>query len=85
MFEKDQVSFNETPLFAVTEHQAKLSLGNTAAMSQVCSGIQDYMSWIVDNWDNKFDLSSYPGSSSPGNRAPNDPSVHADTVRSRLV
>ena len=32
VFEQDQVTFKEIPLFAVTEHQAKLSLGNIAAM-----------------------------------------------------
>ena len=28
VFEKNQVTFKEIPLFAITEHQAKLSLGN---------------------------------------------------------
>ena len=46
---KKQVPFKETPLFAVTQHQAKLSLGNTATMSQVYGGIQDFISWMVDN------------------------------------
>ena len=81
---KCQVSFQETPLFAIAEHQSKLSLGNTAAMTQVCSGIQDYMSWIVDNWDNKLDLSTYPGSASPGNRVLVEPSAHAVTISQQI-
>ena len=41
--------------------QAMLSLGIIAALSQVCSGIQDSLSWIVDNLDQKKDLPSYAG------------------------
>ena len=44
VFEDKEVSFKEYPLFSITEHHAKLSLGNTAAMSQVCKWIQDFMS-----------------------------------------
>ena len=39
IFSKDQVSFKEMPLFAFTQHHAKLSLANIAAMSQVCLGV----------------------------------------------
>ena len=51
MFNKTHVNFKETPLFAITQHQSKLALGNTAAMAQLCSGMQDFLSWLVDNWD----------------------------------
>ena len=43
VFERAQFSFKETPLFVVPEHHSKLSLGNTAAISQVCLGVRDYM------------------------------------------
>ena len=85
VFEKNQVTFKEIPLFAITEHQAKLSLGNLAAMSQVCSGIQDYLTWIVDNSDQKKDLSTYDGFSSPGDRSPADPLDHANSVRRQIT
>ena len=42
-----------------------LSLGIIAALSLVCSGIQDSLSWIVDNLDQKKDLPSYAGRFSP--------------------
>ena len=32
-FDEKRISFKEVPLFAITEHHAKLSLGNLAAMS----------------------------------------------------
>ena len=38
-FYDNRISFKEIPLFAITEHHAKLSLGNLAAMSQVCTWI----------------------------------------------
>ena len=47
VFTKKHVPFKDPPLFTVTQHQAKVSLGNTAAMSQMCAGIRDY---ILDSW-----------------------------------
>ena len=85
VFTKKHVPFKETPLFTVTQHQAKLSLGNTAAMSQVCGGVQDFMSWMVDNWDNQLDVSTYSGSSSPGNRVTVEPAVHAAMVNNQFM
>ena len=38
------------------------------------------MSWMVDNWDNQLDVSTYSGSSSPGNRVV-EPAVHAALVQ----
>ena len=79
MFNKTHVNFKETPLFAITQHQSKLALGNTAAMAQLCSGMQDLLSWLVANWDNPLDISSYKGSSLPGSEAV-APSPHSDSV-----
>ena len=83
MFTDKNIHFKETPLFAVTQHQSKLSLGNTAAMAQVCGGIQGFMSWLVDNWNSQLDVSTYSGSSVPGNRAV-EPSFHAATVEAQI-
>ena len=47
VFEDKEVSFKDYPLFSITEHHAKFSIGNIAAMSQVCKGIQDFMSGII--------------------------------------
>ena len=57
-----------------------LSLGIIAALSLVCLGIQDSLSWIVDNLDQKKDLPSYAGPFSPGDRSPADPLDTADPV-----
>ena len=75
-----QFSFKETLLFVVSELHSKLSLGKMATMSQVCSGVRDYMSWIVDNWNSQLDLSTYPGYSFPGNRVTIEPSVHMEMI-----
>ena len=72
-FKKSQIPFKEIPLFAITENHAKLCLGNLAAMSQVCSGIQDHMAWLVDSMDLNLDIGSYGGSSSPGDCIPSVP------------
>ena len=64
-FKAKQIPFKEIPLFAITEHHAKLSLANLAAMSQVCKGIQDHLSWIIESIDLKKDLASYGETSFP--------------------
>merc|ERR1712121_145388 len=84
-FKKSQVNFKEVPLFAIMENHAKLCLGNLAAMSQVCLGIQDYLTWLVESMDFNLDITSYGGSSSPGDRIPTVPVAHSGTIRDQLV
>ena len=50
-FKAKQIPFKEIPLFAITEHHAKLSLEILATMSQVCKVIQDLLSWIIESID----------------------------------
>ena len=68
IFESDKVSFKEMPLFAISQHHAKLAFANTASMAQVQVGMHDLLSWLLFYWNAKVDLSSYPGTPSPGNR-----------------
>ena len=72
-FQDSHIPFKEIPLFAVTENHAKLCLGNLVALSQMCTGIFDYLSWLIDSLDLNFDVSSYGGSKSPGDRNLPDP------------
>ena len=84
-YKSSQVTFKEVPLFAIMENHAKLCMGNLAAMSQLCLGIQDYLKWLVESMDYKLDISSYGGSSSPGDRIPTVPVAHSGTIREQLV
>ena len=83
MFSRNLVKFKETPLFAITQHQSKLAFGNTAAMAQLCGGMQDFLSWLVENWNNFLDITTYMGPSVRGIQ-PDDPSPHTDTVADQL-
>ena len=83
-FKKPQIAFSEIPLFAITEHHAKLCIANLAAMAQVCKGIQEHFGWIIDSMDKKVDLSSYVGTS-PGEHTPADPQPHNITIREKLI
>ena len=85
LFEKNHTPFKEIPLFAITQHQANLSLCNTASMSQLCNRMQDYMSWILENWDNYLDLSAFPGSSSPDNRFVGEPATHSVPIKQQIL
>ena len=67
-FDEKRITFKEVPLFAITEQHAKLSLGNLTAMSQLYTGIQDYLSWIIKHFELKKDMSSYDGTSSQERR-----------------
>ena len=72
-------------LLLQSELYSKLSLGNTASISQVCLGVRDYRSWIVNNWYSQLNLSLYPGSSSTGNRVRVEPSVHTATINQQIL
>ena len=62
-----------------------MCLANLAAMSQVCKGIEDYFSWLVESMDLNVDLTSNGGSSSPGERTPSAPQAHPGTIREQLI
>ena len=48
-------------------------------------GIRDYMFWIVVNWNSQLDLSTYPGSSSPGNRVGVEPVVQTAVIIQQIL
>ena len=87
MFANDHVTFKETPLFAITQHQAKLALRNNAAIAQLCSGMMEFLDWLVVNWGNPLDVSSFKGST-PGSQSA-APSAHdlsvADQIKEGLL
>ena len=84
MFTPSHVSFKQMPLFAVTHHQAKLAYANTAAMAQVQHNMHDRLAWILHFWDSKVDLTSYPGTSSPGNRVVPEPRPSDLTINQQI-
>ena len=49
----------------MTESQSRLSLGNSSALSQLASNMEDHCDWIFQNWDEKVDISCYPGPKVP--------------------
>ena len=54
-------------------------------MSQVCKGIKDYFAWLVESIDLNVDLTSYGGTTSPGERTPSVPIEHPGTIREQLI
>ena len=83
-FKKPNIAFSEIPLFAITDHHAKLCLGNLAAMAQVSKGMQEHFSWIIDSMNDKVDISSFVGTS-PGEPTPVAPQPHNLSVREQLI
>ena len=53
--------FSEFPLFSITEHQSRISLGNLSAMSQLASNMGEFCEWLTSNWEERVYLSCYPG------------------------
>ena len=87
MFAVDHVNFKETPLFAITQHQAKLALRNNMAVAQLCSGMMEHLDWLVTNWGNPLDVSTFKGTTPGYESAP--PSAHelsvADQIKEGLL
>ena len=82
MFANVHVTFKETPLFASTQHQAMLAFRNYAAIAQLCSDMRELLDWLVANWGNPLDVSSFKGSA-PGLQS-DAPSAHARSVADQI-
>ena len=83
-FKKPNIAFSEIPLFAITDHHAKMCLANLAAMAQISKGIQEYFSWIIDSINDNVDISTFVGTS-PGEPTPPEPQPYDLTVREQLI
>ena len=73
------------PLFMISEHRSKQSLANHAALSKVFFNIQSYLAWLISMWDERVDLSAYPGSTSPAGHTSPEEVVRQDTIREQIL
>ena len=76
--------FSEIPLFSVTESQSRLALGNSSALSQLASNMEDYCDWIIQNWDEKADLLYYPGPKAPNVNQISLEHDHDDSIANQI-
>ena len=85
IFTPSEAKFKDFPLFSVTDHHARRSLGNNLALSQVVSNMKSFVSWLISHWEDQVDISQYPGTTSPGNRDVQDEVVHSLSVQEQIV